>query len=277
MAGDVAPMAARRISQPQTPPEPATPGQFLGATAIGLGSIILTLALVAALVGGAMLAAFGPQAPIVTVPDVVGMASDEAEARLEAARLKMEIVTYEYSKNVKEDRIISTHPYAGKVVRAGREVRVSVSRGSRLAKVPQLKGLTLEEATQKLNDADLQVGEEVRQASSEPADLVLGQDPPLATMLKRKSKVNLTLSGGRDFGVYELGDRTFVFRRLKVVVPQGKVLQMVSVDVEGEGMEKSFLERLCRPGEVVTADLYGPKGARVRVRLEDERVFSERL
>jgi len=42
-------------------------------------------------------------------------------------------------------------------------------------------------------------------------------------------------------------------------------------------MEKSFLERLCRPGEVIRVDLYGPEGARVRVKIEDETVFSERL
>jgi hypothetical protein len=51
----------------------------------------------------------------------------------------------------------------------------------------------------------------------------------------------------------------------------------VTVDVQGEGQEKSFLERLCRPGEIVDVNLYGRKGARVRVSIEEERVFSERL
>jgi hypothetical protein len=249
----------------------------LRQAALGLGSVLLTVALIVTVVAALMLYEFGAAEPLVTVPDVVGMPSEQAQERLDAARLEMKIVSHEYTAKVKEGAVIASSPYAGKVVRAGREVRVTVSRGHRTAKVPKLKGLTLTEATEKLSQMDLQVGEQERRASAEPADLVLGQVPPAATVLPRKQRVNLIVSGGKDFGVYRAGERTFIFRQLKIIVPQGKVLQLVSVDVEGEDMDKSFLERLCRPGEVVRVDLYGPEGARVRVRIEDEMVFSERL
>jgi hypothetical protein len=106
---------------------------------------------------------------------------------------------------------------------------------------------------------------------------VLGQDPPANKTLPRKAKVNLVVSGGKKFDEYSAGDHEFLFRRLKIVVAQGKTLQLVQVDVSGDDMDKSFYERLCRPGEVVRVDFYGPRGARVRVRIEDEPVFSARL
>lgn len=244
---------------------------------MGLGSVGLTIVILVSLVAGVVLAVFGPAAALVKVPDVAGLPKTEAEQRLQAARLTMKIINYEYDPNVKEGSIISFHPYAGKQVRAGREVRVWVSRGSRVARAPRLKGLTMTEARDRLAERDLQVGEEERRASDEPADIVLSQDPAPATVMKRKAKVNVVVSGGKGFGVYDLGDRKFIFRTLQVIVPQGRVLQLVEVDVSGDGMDKSFYERLCRPGEVVEVDLYGPEGARVRVKIEDERVFSARL
>ncbi|MCE5237270.1 PASTA domain-containing protein [bacterium] len=251
--------------------------QVAKSALIGVASVGLTVAVILAIVAGAVLVVFGPSAPIVTVPDVRGMATEEAEGRLRAARLTMKVVNEEFSTEVKEGAVVSSNPFGGKTVRAGREVRVVVSRGGRTAKVPKLTGLTLAEAKDRLTEADLQAGEEERRNSDEPADIVLKQEPAPGKALPRKSKVDLVVSGGKKFDVYAVGDHEFLFRTLKVTVPQGKVMQLVQVDVSGEDMDKSFYERLCRPGEVVKVDLYGPRGARVRVRIEDETVYSTRL
>lgn len=258
--------------------EPVEVRDWATATLTGFVGLGIVFVVILALVAGAMLAAFGPAAPLVTVPKVTGMPSKQAEERLELARLKMTVVNYEYNRNVKEGSVISTSPYEGKQVRAGRQVRAVISRGTRTVKVPMVKGMQLEEAAAKLTNNDLQIGETERKTDDAPADQILSQTPPAGTVLNRKSKVNLLVSGGKDFSEFELADgKKFVFRTLKITVPQGKALQLVSVTVQGSDMDKSFLERLCRPGEIVEVDLYGPEGARVRVRLDDERVFSERL
>lgn len=260
------------------PNEPATTREWVIATLTGLVGLGIVVLIILALVAGVMLAAFGPAERLVTVPKVVGMPVKKAEERLELARLKMDVVNYEYDRNVKEGSIISTRPYEGKQVRAGRQVRAVISRGTRTVKVPVVKGMELEKAAAKLANNDLQIGETERKTDDTPADTILSQIPPAGTVLNRKSKVNLVVSGGKSFSVLELADgKKFVFRTLKIVVPQGKALQLVSVDVQGQDMEKTFLERLCRPGEKVEVDLYGLPGARVRVRLDEERVLSERL
>ncbi len=250
---------------------------FLQATLWGLASLVLTLLIASALVAGAMLFIFGRAAPQIVLPNVQGMPEEEAEKQLRALGLKMKVIRSEYSATVEEGCIISQAPYPGMTVRAGRIVRVVVSQGRRVAYVPKLVGLTLAEATERLAERDLQVGEQERRASPEPADFVLAQSPPAGTAVPRKSKVNLVLSGGEDFGTYEIGEHTFVFRTLEIIVPQGPPLQLVQVEVSSPEEEKSFCERLARPGEIVRVDIYGRKGARVRVKIEDERVYSARL
>jgi len=253
-------------------------GEFAVAALRGLAGTAIAIVLVIALVAGAMLAAFGPAAPLVTVPKVIGQPVKSAQERLESAHLKMIVANYDYNTNVKEGSIISLSPYEGKQVRAGREVRATVSRGSRTVKAPDLIGLSLSEATGKLTDLDLQVGTAPKQANAKSDGTILRQEPAEGTVLSRKAKVNLAVSGGPDFGTVQLEDGTkFLFRTLTVTVPQGKALQMVSVYVESRDEEKSFLDRLCRPGEVVKADFYGPEGARVRAKIEGNTIFSQRL
>jgi beta-lactam-binding protein with PASTA domain len=268
-------MAVRRTEE--TREAPVTRAQAVRSLLMGVGSVALTGVLILTLVATVVLAVFGPAAPLVTVPEVAGQPQQEAEDRLKAARLTMKVVNSAFSTEVKEGSVVSMSPYAGKIVRAGREVRVAVSRGGRVARAPKLAGLTLAEAKDKLAERDLQLGEVERKTSDEPGDIILAQDPPPGKVMPRKAKVNLVVSGGKGFDEYKVGEHKYVFRALKVIVSQGKMLQLVQVDVSGEGEEQSFYERLCKPGEVVRVDLYGPSGGRVRVRIEDETVYSARL
>lgn len=248
------------------------------AAVSSLAGTALAIVVVIVLVAIAMLAAFGPAAPLVTVPDVIGKPVKTAEARLASIRLKMIVANYDYNTNVKEGSIISLSPYEGKQVRAGREVRATVSRGSRTVKLPDLNGVSQADATAKLAELDLQIASAPKQANEKPDGTILRQDPAAGTVLPRQAKVKLAVSGGPDFGRIELADgKKFLFRTLTITVPQGKALQMVSVFVENGDEEQSFLDRLCRPGEIVKADFYGPEGARVRAKIEDDTIFSQRL
>lgn len=252
--------------------------EFYWTTARGLVSIGVAIVCIVALVAAAMLVAFGPAAPLVTVPNVIGMSAADAKSQLEGKHLKLTVANYEYNPDVKEGSIISLSPYEGKLVRAGRNVRATVSKGGRNVKAPDLVGLTLETATEKLTALDLQVGTAPKQSSDKPDGTVLRQNPAADAVVERKAKINLALSGGPDFARLTTADgKVFVFRTLSFTVPQGKDEQMVSVTVEGGGEDKSVFERLCSPGEEIKVDFYGPEGARARVKLDDERVYSENL
>lgn len=253
-------------------------GGLLQVLVRGIVSVLATGAVVFAALALAVLLALGPAPELRTVPDLVGMTPDEAKARAAESQLGLKVTSWDFSTVVDEGRILRTDPYPGKVVRAGREVRATVSRGRREAKVPNLNGLSLATATEKLTALNLEVGETQRESSPKEIDTVLSQSPPPGKVLPRNGRVDLVLSGGPDFGTLRTASgKTYVFRTVSVTVPRGKDLQLVSVEVRGRGFERSFEDQLCRPGETMRVDVYGPRGAQLRVKIEDERVYSQTL
>ena len=69
--------------------------------------------------------------------------------------------------------------------------------GTALARVPDLSGLSLEEARRRLEDANLRLGSREGAASGEAAQgTVIGQDPAAGTEAKRGSAVDVTVGTG---------------------------------------------------------------------------------
>lgn len=244
----------------------------------GVVSSLATLAVLLALTALAVIVILGPAPEVRTVPNLVGMPLAEAEKRAAESKMNLAVASYDYSADVEEGCLISTDPYPGKTVRVGRQIRARVSVGRKQIKVPSLTGLSATVATEKLAALHLAVGETRQQASPKDPDVVLNQSPAPKTMLPRNAKVDLVISGGPDYGQYRTADgKRFIFRTVDITVPRGKSLQTVTVEVRGGEMDRTFQERLCQPGENLKVEVYGPPGARVRVKIDDERVFSESL
>ena len=92
----------------------------------------------------------------VELPDVVGLTKEEAQEKIEGAKLKFEVESEEYSTEVEENHIISQKPNNIKV-KEGTIVQVVVSKGTEKTKVPKVVGMTEDEAIQALEDAKLKV------------------------------------------------------------------------------------------------------------------------
>ncbi|WP_432208269.1 protein kinase domain-containing protein [Citricoccus nitrophenolicus] len=101
----------------------------------------------------------GPE--LFTVPDVSGLDRSRAESELREHRLTLGDVTTEYSDAVPEGSVLSQSPAPGEALRLGRPVDVVLSDGPEPVTVPEVTGMTLEEATAELESAGLRV--EVRE------------------------------------------------------------------------------------------------------------------
>jgi beta-lactam-binding protein with PASTA domain len=252
--------------------------QALGALVWGLASTLLTLAVLLGLTAGVIMYVFGPTGEPARVPDVTGMEVAEAQARLESSGLHGVIGHESHDVEVPEGNVISTLPYAGKLVREGRDVQLVVSLGPREVKVPKVTGLTLNLAKEKLTAQDLTLGTVTTQSDQAEADTVLKQEPAPGALVGRNAEVKLVISGGPDYGTLETANGVkYLFRTLTLTVPEGQALQLVKVSVSGRQRDNSFYERLCGPGETVEVELYGRRGDRVQVTIEGKQVFSERL
>jgi eukaryotic-like serine/threonine-protein kinase len=128
--------------------------------------------LIAWLVAGNLLGGGEP----VEVPDVVGMSYDEARTTLEDVGL--EVQREDKASKKPEDQVLQQDPEAGEDAETGDTVVLTVSGGVAQTTVPDLVGLSLEDATQALKGARLKLGEvtEVAAEDVEPGE-VLRQFP----------------------------------------------------------------------------------------------------
>jgi eukaryotic-like serine/threonine-protein kinase len=128
------------------------------------------------------------------VPDVEGVSSGEAVAKLRKAGFKPK-TTKETSLTVAAGKVIATNPTAGTEKQLGSPVVVIVSSGPAPVKVPDVIGQSLSAAEATLTNAGLAVGTVTkRTSSSQSPGTVLAQSPATGTSVKAESKVNLTVA-----------------------------------------------------------------------------------
>jgi serine/threonine-protein kinase len=164
------------------------------------------------------------------------------------------------------------------VVRVGRLVDLLVSNGPKSVTVPDLVGKNVTDAQELLRQSYLQPGEVKRQASDKAADTVLDQRPAANTIVDRDKPVDLQVSGGPDFGVWkDAQGQEWVFQKLTIVVPAGPSLQRVRVALETDGEDENLYDEMHRPGDTVTLEVRGKRGAKVKVYIEEQRIFSQKL
>jgi beta-lactam-binding protein with PASTA domain len=100
----------------------------------------------------------GPAVATVAVPDVAGSSLAEARALVASAKLVVGVVKQQASASVPAGQVIGSRPGAGAQVMAGTPVSLVVSSGGAArAAVPAVVGLTVAQATAKLQAAGLKV------------------------------------------------------------------------------------------------------------------------
>lgn len=93
----------------------------------------------------------------VRVPQVVGRSKDGAESDLDAAGLEVEYTDPEPSTDVEEGRVLSQEPEQGTAAQRTDTVTLTLSAGPPDADVPDVVGLSSDEATAELEDAGFEV------------------------------------------------------------------------------------------------------------------------
>lgn len=165
--------------------------------AIALGSILAISMLVAIVV---WLLTLNPttviNSQVATMPDLVGVSQEVAEAELIALGLIPSAVE-RTSSEVDVGNVIETIPGPGIRVSVGERVQVVVSGGANQVRIPDLRNLTIDEATTRLRSAGLALGDLVEDYSpSLAAGTVLGSSPASGERVPTNTEVALTVSNG---------------------------------------------------------------------------------
>jgi beta-lactam-binding protein with PASTA domain/predicted Ser/Thr protein kinase len=177
-----------RADEYEPEPDRRRAGLYVVMTLLILGVVALLAYLLATnLLGG------NP----VTVPDVVGMEINEATRELRDVGLDWEIEDRFSRRPVGE--VVEQDPEADAEAEEGDVVTLSVSSGVRQVTVPDLEGLTEEEAREELEDRRLQVGDVTREPSDEiEEDHVTRSDPEAGAEVDRGTRVDLFISSGPE-------------------------------------------------------------------------------
>ncbi len=181
---------------PVTADDPASNGSGKRSPWAWLGVTILVLAVAAAALFLGRNLFSGSSGQKVTVPDVVGMTTGEAQRALESQGLKLGAQTPQTSDEP-EDTILAQDPEADTQLVVGEAVTVTVSAGKQQTQVPPLEGLTsLEAVRTALRDAKLELGNVREVESSQPEGLVLSQSPDAFTTVDVGTEVDIEISTG---------------------------------------------------------------------------------
>jgi serine/threonine-protein kinase len=124
----------------------------------------------------------------VPIQDVSGMGFDEAAAALQGQGFTVSRAD-EFSDDVESGKVIGTTPAAGEPLQPNNDVTIRVSKGPELVQVPDLVGMTVEQARARLVDLGLRADVE----DYEPGGRVRAQDPRPGAMVRKNAQVTLFL------------------------------------------------------------------------------------
>lgn len=130
----------------------------------------------------------------VLLPNTVGMSKIEAEKTIKDLKLVYTELEPQFSPDVPEGYIISQEPkfMDGYTVKEKSEVKVVVSKGQEITKVPKVVGLTKEEAIKALEDANL-LAEVIEEASKTVEE---------GYVISQETKENTEISAGETIKIH---------------------------------------------------------------------------
>ena len=170
---------------------------------------LIAIPLVLALIGGGVALA-QTLVPTHPVPRLVGSDLEAARTRAAAAELRVRVVRSEYDERRPKGTVLEQEPAPGREQKENRPVRLVVSRGPPPVGVPDIAGLTVEVATERLTGAGLVVGIITRVYHPlVPAEQVMTW-AGRGKSLPKGASVDLTVSDGPEpIAVPDMSGKTF--------------------------------------------------------------------
>ena len=164
-----------------------------------LSSFIGLILLFCIAFGGTMLVLNLTNPKEVEMPNIVGLTKDEAQQRIEGAKLKFEVASEEYNKDVEENHVISQDPTyveGYNKVKEGSTVKVVLSKGTEKTKVPKVVGMSQEDAVTAIENAKLKA-EIVEETSKKVQEgYVISQETDANTEVDAGETVKIHVSTG---------------------------------------------------------------------------------
>ncbi|MGB9721304.1 MAG: PASTA domain-containing protein [bacterium] len=135
----------------------------------------------------------------VVIPDLTGSTPEQARVIAENRGLLLVVGGEEENEKYADNQICRQAPLPGSIVRSKSSITVFISKGSSSVIVPDLKGLGLSEATIRLNEFGLRIGDiKTEENSTIDKDKIISTMPTAGSRVKKGDAVTIVLSGGAE-------------------------------------------------------------------------------
>ncbi|WP_406341726.1 Stk1 family PASTA domain-containing Ser/Thr kinase [Streptomyces sp. NBC_01578] len=187
---------------PPLPPEPARSEPRHGGPRRGMLAAIVAVLLVLGVGAGVWYINSGQ---FTRVPSLLGQTEKAARQRLSDSGLELKGVDRAYSDNVDRGKVISSDPKSGARIRGNGSVKIVLSRGPEIVKVPDVRGTGLAEARRALKKVGLVPGMVTKEFSEDIGQgQVIRTDPGVGAERHPDSAVALVVSKGSPVDVPDL-------------------------------------------------------------------------
>ena len=134
----------------------------------------------------------------ITVPDFENADSTEVMRQIVALGLQVGDTSFDYSDTIESGKVMSQTPVAGSTAKQGDVVDLVISKGIEKSSivVPDLRGLTPDQARSTLKRLKLELGEQKEEVSDTEAGYIIRQSLSIGTTVEEGTKVNITVSKG---------------------------------------------------------------------------------
>jgi serine/threonine protein kinase len=128
----------------------------------------------------------------VRVPNVIGFTQDAAMQQIRSAGLRPNPQPKVSDRS--PGTVIDQAPRGGELVDRNSEVTITVARAARQFDVPNVVGMTVDQARTTLEGANLKLGNTQNQESTQPAGTVLSQNPAAGSSATRGTPVDVVVA-----------------------------------------------------------------------------------
>lgn len=205
----------------------------------------------------------GPE--VYSIPDLTGTPLDEAESELTSLGFKIGEISSKFSDTIAANSVIETTPATGTLEKPGTSVALIISKGPKPIRVPNVKGESVQQAQNQLNQAGFASTRVVREFSETVTkDLVIRTDPSAGELRQTTTEILIVVSDGPPpVAVPQLvgSNKTSALNALESVGLVGKIISANTCPSGTQARSRIVQEQL------VTAGVKVPKGSTIDLKI----------
>uniref|UniRef100_UPI0040561945 Stk1 family PASTA domain-containing Ser/Thr kinase n=1 Tax=Acetatifactor sp. TaxID=1872090 RepID=UPI0040561945 len=173
----------------------------------------------------------------ILMPDVIGINIEDARKTLKNMGLVTEL-EYEESDTIDEDVVIRASVAEGTAVQEGSTVTLTVSAGSQSAEVPNVSGLSYQEANSKLINLGFLVNKTDVYSDEVEEGLVVSQSPVAGTSVPKGNVITVNVSKGKEEikvrvpNLIGRSEEDGTFEAIEAGLSIGSVVEVYSTEME---------------------------------------------